>query len=109
MKIAFATNDRKTLANRTGRANEFVIYEISDTDIINTTYIKNTHEHHEHGEHGHSHDDIIEKLDGVDFLFVKKVGVHMKENLVDAGIKYEISKDESIEDIISRFFSEDDE
>jgi len=34
MKVAFATNDRKTLANRTGRASEFIIYELSNYEII---------------------------------------------------------------------------
>jgi len=41
MKIALPTNDRKTIAERTGRCKEFAIVEIKENDII-YNYISNT-------------------------------------------------------------------
>ncbi len=81
MKIAIATNDRKNIAKRTGRAAEFAIYTIENGEIQSTDYQKNTHTHHDdhdrnegnhrqehggghghghgnsHGEHHHHHDN----------------------------------------------------
>ena len=63
MKIAIPTNDRKTIAKRTGRATEFAIYHIKNNEIQEVAFIKNTHSHDDHrsdegnhkkqgGEHG---------------------------------------------------------
>ena len=48
MIIAIATNDRKTIAKRTGRAGEFAFFEVDGNQILKTTYQKNNHEHHDH-------------------------------------------------------------
>lgn len=47
MKIVIATNDRKTIAKRTGRAAEFAIFHIEHGEIISIEYQKNTHTHHD--------------------------------------------------------------
>jgi len=77
MKIAIATNDRKTIAKRTGRAVEFAIYHIENREIISIDHQKNSHTHHDdqarnegnhrqgrggghghgHGEHHHDHEE----------------------------------------------------
>lgn len=68
MKIAIPTNDRKTIAKRTGRAAEFAIYHIENGEIISIDHQKNTHEHDDNhdrkeGNHrqgnggGHRHSD----------------------------------------------------
>jgi predicted Fe-Mo cluster-binding NifX family protein len=100
MKIAFATNDRKTLADRTGQAKEFVIYEISGTDIIKTDYFTNTHEHHDGDSHNHSHKEITEILKGIDYFYVTKVGKHMKHDLEEAKINYVKTEKKEIKDIL---------
>ena len=48
MLIAIATNDRKNIAKRTGRASEFAFFEIKDNEIVNVSFEKNQHEHHDH-------------------------------------------------------------
>jgi len=54
MKIAVATNDRKTIARRTGRAKEFAFYEIDDQGkIIRVYYEENRHKHDDEEEHHH--------------------------------------------------------
>ena len=50
MNIAIPTNDRKSIAKRTGKASEIAFYTINNGTIISVTYTKNTH----------SHDDIEE-------------------------------------------------
>ncbi len=101
MKAAFATNDRKTLAERTGRAKEFVIYELSENKIINTEYFENKHEHHEHeDEHKHSHKEITDILKDTDILYITKVGKHMKRDLEQAGIKYIKTDKKDISEIL---------
>ncbi len=113
MKVAFATNDRKTIASQTGRANEFAIYELSDNNIIRVEYFENQHEHehhhnheheHQHDHHheqGHSHKEITEKLSGVDYLYAKHVGTHFKSDLQNAGIEFLITKEDEIMNVIN--------
>jgi predicted Fe-Mo cluster-binding NifX family protein len=112
MKIAFATNDRKTIAQRTGQAKEFVIYEISNDAVIHTEYIENLHEHHHHHgedeehEHEHGHKDITDKLKTVDYLYVKIIGKHLKADVEQAGIKYVLTDENLIENVLADFFDE---
>ncbi len=106
MKIAFPTNDRKTIAKRTGRCKEFAIVDLK-TDEVKYNYILNTHEHeHSHGkneEHEHSHNDIIQLLKGIDLLIVVNVGKYMKRDLDNSKIEYKQVKEIEIEDIIKEY------
>ena len=55
MKIAIATNDRKTIAKRTGRAKEFAFFDLdSNGNIINVRFEENQHKHDDEGEHHHN-------------------------------------------------------
>ena len=119
MKISFPTNDRKTIAKRTGRCEEFAIYEIENGKTINIDYIKNTHDHdhdhedhdHDHGhgkgqgERQHSHSDIMELLKDVDVLLVGRVGKFMKNDLVESGLKFQLTKKIDIEEAIEEFLN----
>jgi len=105
MKISFPTNDRITIAERTGRAKEFVIYDIRDRQIMNIDYRKNTHQHHEHGQehnhqngkNGHSHQEIIDLLGDVDLLIVLRVGKFLKNDFEVHKVSYQITKNVAIE------------
>jgi len=111
MKISFPTNDRKTLAERTGRAKEFVIYHLQDRQIINIAYKENRHKHHEHGhgnehqkgEGGHSHKEIMELLSDVDLLIVLRIGKFLKKELMDNKVSYQITKSIAIEDALNEY------
>lgn len=106
MKIALATNDRKTLAERTGRAKEFVIYHYEESKLKSTCYITNSHDHHHHGEgesHEHSHPEITEALQGVDVFIVRRVGKNLKSDLLKAGINFEVSKEDDILIILKNY------
>jgi len=105
MKIALATNDRKTISLRTGRAKEFGIYEIIDSKITNISFKKNNHKHdHDHGEeHKHSHREIIDLLLGIDLLVVRAIGKNFKHDVEDAKIKYRKVSIENIDDLMSEY------
>lgn len=122
MKISFPSNDRKTIAKRTGRCKEFVIYDLADSKIIDVSYHENTHEHHDHehghgGGHGngnsqhdhkkgegeHSHAEMGELLKGVDVLVVGRVGKFMKKALDGFGIRYQLTKKLEIQEVVDEF------
>jgi len=106
MKIAFATNDRKTLADRTGRAKEFVIYTVNNLKPVNSEYFANTHKHHEDEDnHNHSHKEITDVLKDIDILYVTKVGKHMSRDLKNAGIKFLKTDKIKISEIIAEHIS----
>ncbi len=130
MIIAVATNDRKTIAKRTGRAAEFAFYQINGNKITDVTFEKNNHEHHDHdrregnhrqGRHGqglghrhghgnhhheeeeHSHDEVIEQLKNVDIFLVKAVGKYMRGDLERGNIPFKLVKGENITDIVKDY------
>ena len=110
MKISFPTNDRITIAERTGRAKEFVIYNINDRQVINIDYKKNTRKHHEHGEEthhkgeaGHSHQEIIDLLSNVDLLIVLRAGKFLKKDFEVNKVNYQITKSIAIEDFLKEY------
>ncbi len=114
MKIAIPTNDRINVAERSGRASEFAIIEIKNNKIINIDYIENEHETnhhsgkgHNHGEHesDHNHDDLVQLLNGIDFIIGKKFGPHFSRDFYKAGIKMQLTKLKNIDDIISEHLS----
>ncbi len=108
MKIAIPTNDRQTIAERTGRCKEFAIIDMEGAEP-SFTYKENTHTHgHHHGEkhgeeHSHSHDEIIAVLDGVDMLIVKMMGKHLKNDLEAHAIPYTQTTETEIVNIIKEY------
>ena len=117
MKIAIPTNDRKTLAERSGRASEFAIINFDAKGVISLRYITNSHEDthhgggeqhrhghggggHGHGVHNHGHGDIVALLKGVDMVVGKKFGPHFARDFHDAGIKMKLTKLDIIDDVV---------
>ncbi len=132
MKIAVATNNRKTIAKRTGRASEFAIYHIDNNQINRIEYRENKHAHHHHdddehqpheGRHGrgdghghgrrhhehhhehghHSHDEVVETLKDIDMLLVRAVGKYMRQDLIDGKIPFQRVAGENISDVIQNY------
>ena len=99
MKIAIATNDRITIAQRTGRANEFAFYTIKNGKIDSVLYQKNNHTHHDYGDH--SHKEIVSQLKGVDIFLVRAIGKNMRRDLKKENINYQLVKIDAISEIIS--------
>ena len=121
MKIFVPTNDRETIAKRTGRAVEFAIYTIENKEIQSVEYQKNTHSHtdhnngkgqhhghhHEHGhEHGeHSHDDLLIIFKEADILLLRAVGKHMKKTLEKGNVSYQLVKIDNLSEIILKYLA----
>ncbi len=134
MKIAIATNDRKEIAHRTGRAIEFAIYTIENNEIVEVEYKENLHHHHhdheddeehhrrhqgnghgkghghrhhhhEHNEGEHHHDEVVEALQGVDYLLYKALGKYMRKDMEDAKIKLQRTNNVKIDKIVEEFIN----
>ena len=110
MKIAIATNDRISIAERTGRAAEFAFYTIKNKEIESVVYQKNNHKHNGHGGHGHSHEhgnhshkDIVLQLEGVTIFFVRAIGKSMRQSLKEGNINYKLVKIDAISEILADY------
>ena len=108
MIIAVPTNDKVTLAKRTGRCEEFAIYKVENNNVELVEYRENTHEHHDHDHsHGeedvHSHDEIMEVLTDIDLLVIKMAGKHFKNDLARFSINYETTKELDIKTILESY------
>lgn len=90
MKIAIPTNDRNSIAKRTGRATEFGVFTIKNQKIKSVEYIKNLHTHEDHnrkeGKHldsdlheEHNHDELLVLLKDINILLVRAIGKHMRQ------------------------------
>ncbi len=105
MKIAIPTNDRKTVAERSGRATEFAMVDIDATGTAKIEYLINEHEHTHHadGSHDnedHGHGDLVELLGGIDIIIGYKFGPHFSRDFYKAGIKMKLTKLKIIDDVI---------
>jgi predicted Fe-Mo cluster-binding NifX family protein len=124
MKIAIPTNDRESIAKRTGRAAEFAFYTIENGAVKSVTYKKNIHSHddhnrnekhhhneneehdghnHEHGEH--NHDEVLEILKDTDLLLVRAVGKYMRKSLEKGTFEYKRVKTDTISEIIEDYLN----
>jgi len=106
IKIAIPTNDRITLAERSGRAKEFMVAEVENGLILRSEFRKNSHDHkHEEGEsdddHNHNHNDLVALLSDCKYLLVKIIGKHFKRDLSAAGKIFITTKVENIEEAIT--------
>lgn len=107
INIAIPTNNEQTLAERTGRAKGFLIYEIEDNVAKKLEFRLNPHKHHDHDEeheHGaHSHAEVMEVLKDCAYILVNKVGKHFVQDLKNAQIKIYKAKDNNVENAINEF------
>ncbi|MGD9898659.1 MAG: DUF134 domain-containing protein [Calditrichaceae bacterium] len=105
-KIAFSTNNGKTITGHMGRTKHFLIVTIEGDKITNRAMVENLmkhddNHHHEHGdEHGHghhhdhghehshhSHEDLIKTLEGCSAVFTRTAGPRLIEELKTNNIK----------------------
>lgn len=94
MKIAVATNNKKTVVGHVGRCKGFLVYEIEEQKINRIELRENTFTHHAQGEHHHEHRDgghrhgrLVEGLGDCNYLIFKSGGWRMIENLQENNIE----------------------
>ena len=125
MKIAIATNDRKNIAQRTGRAKEFAVFHLdSQGNITKEEYRINEHAKHHHEEESHSrgmrhrqghgkghghhhgehrHDEVVELFKDVDVLLYKALGKYMRKDMEEAKIPIARAHGEDLKEIIINY------
>ncbi len=109
INIAIPTNDEQTLAERTGRAKGFLIYEIENKMAKRLEFRINPHKHHshddEHEHEAHTHEDVMEVLSDCAYILVNKVGKHFVHDLKHAQIKIYKAKENNIDKAVSEFLA----
>ncbi|MBN2668077.1 MAG: hypothetical protein JXR60_02510 [Bacteroidales bacterium] len=103
MKIAIPTNDKQTIAKRSGQAKWFGIFEIENSVIISQAFLENNHEHHHHHDHEegeHTHEDMIALLKDCSLMIAQKVGPHFGRELKGAKIDIKLTELENIDEAL---------
>ena len=112
LTIALPTNDKKTLAERSGRAKGFIIYEIENKKAKKIAFRINPHKHNDHEEthdHGaHSHEDVMQILKDCTHIIVNIVGKHFKKDIEQHNIKIVKTKEKDIEKTVDEFLNKMD-
>jgi len=108
MKVAVPTNDKETLAERTGRAKGFLIFEIENKSAKEIDFRVNPHKHDddESEEHDHSHAEVMEVLSDCNYIIVNKVGKHFKHDLNQTNIAVFKTRSKEIQAALDSFLSE---
>jgi len=111
MKVAIPSNDGVNIFKRTGRAEKFVISEISDSKfkVIKTVANEHSHDHdenHSEEEHGHSHNELVKSIEGCEYLIVNMIGKHLKADMDKNRVKIFKTSSTTIEGGILDFISE---
>ncbi len=118
IKIAFPTNDKKTIFPHIGRAKGFLIVEVLDGKVVREDYVPNTFtgggkscesesHHHTHSQNcspfSKRHNEITEKLAGVTTVIARGMGPGIQIRLQSAGIKPVITPEKDIDSAITKF------
>lgn len=90
MRIIIPTNDKITLAERSGRAKWFLIFDIENQLIKSTEELANNHDHSHSSGWGHSHADMVKLFVDCQLMITKKAGPNFRLELQEANIKVEI-------------------
>lgn len=102
MKVAIPSDNRETITKRTGQSKGFMVYKVNNGKIIYSEYRQNTMDEHDE-EAEHSHRQIIELLKDVDVLLVAAIGKHMKRDVENSPMKYQMVTEEKLTQIMDNF------
>lgn len=123
MKIAAASDDGKTITGHVGKCEMFIVFEISEKEIINVEKRENSftmhkkdglhHEHNEHHEHpkherqgAGRHIGIIEGLKDCNYLFCCSGGPGLINDLNANGIQTIFTEEINAEDAVKLFLDD---
>jgi predicted Fe-Mo cluster-binding NifX family protein len=107
MIITIPTNDRETIAQKSGQAKEFAFFDLNNLDSV--VFEENPHKHHEHnhetGHPEHSHSDMIDmfKNKSAESLIVDVIGKHFKADLKGAEISLYKTDLKNLKEIATKF------
>ena len=121
MKIAVPVEGESLkIVEKTGSAPFFAIFDGKTFEGLVPGKQKGAHGHHEHHEHHHDEDDqahvhshakSLTGLAGVEIMFFRRVGEHMRQAVEQMGIKMKKSRErdgESAVDIVNAYIDKTD-
>lgn len=108
MKIAFASDDRKTIATHFGRTRGFVIYEMKNSEILNEEYRANTFTGHVTGMEGHNHQSgyhgpILKALADCQVVIARGMGQRIYGDLQEVGVTAMITHEQDIQKALESY------
>lgn len=126
MKIAFSTNNEKTVSGHLGRAKYYKVVEIKDDKIINEEIIEKPV--HKQGEHSNqntkiglsmpnefkeggqgfrefSHNDMVNIIKDCKYVITKSMGQGAIQSFINANIKPIITDIKEIDEAIQAFIN----
>lgn len=110
MKIAIGTDDLKTIrSGHFGESRYYKIFEINDGQIASTEIRENPEINNEHGgEHQHGKaKQIMQILSDCNVFIARSMGMHSIPKLVKKGVHPIITKEDDIEQTITKFLNGD--
>ncbi|MBW2980648.1 iron-molybdenum cofactor biosynthesis protein [Candidatus Woesearchaeota archaeon] len=106
MKVAIASDDRKTIANHFGRALGFVVFEIKDNKALNEEYRENIGK--SSGECGScDHAAMINNIEDCDVVISYGMGQKIYVDLVENSIKPIVTEEVTVKDAIDKFMNQE--
>ncbi len=101
MKVAIASDDKRTISAHFGRTSGFVIFEVEGKEVKGEEYRPNTVTGHAMGSKGPGHNFdrhglIIELLKDCDVVISHGMGMRIREDLEGAGIKVIITDETEV-------------
>ena len=106
MRIAVASDDRKTISHHFGSALGFVIFEIHDNRVINQEYRKNIGK--STGECGScNHDVMINNIKDCDVLISYGMGRRIYDDLTKNNIQAVVTDEETVDAAVERFIKKE--
>ena len=106
MRIAVASDDRKTISHHFGSALGFEIFEIKDNRVINQEYRKNIGK--STGECGScNHDIMINNIKDCDVLISYGMGRRIYDDLIKNNIQAVVTDEESVDAAVKRFIKKE--
>lgn len=112
MKVAFVTEDGKTICRHFGRAPYYLLVEIDGKTVVSRRLVpkggcgsRGQHAHHEGGEpHTGSEDrhrSMIQQADGCEVVVSGGMGMGAYQSMMLSGVKVYITRVEEIDEAIS--------
>jgi len=110
MKIAIASDDRKTISAHFGRTRGFVIFEIEGKEIKKQEYRDNTFTSHARGLEGanhaiNRHGPIIEALKDCQVIISHGMGRRIYDDLKNAGIEVFVTDEIDVKSALNLFIA----
>lgn len=112
MKIAIATNDRKSVTGHLGRCRAFMVFEIEGEKIVHNEVRENVftshrlgeQQHHHHGEgEGNCHTRLANGLKDCTYLISSGGGWRVVEDLKKHNITTLFTNEELIDNAVAKF------